>query len=49
MAGPVITRRVSSDGLPCSWSSRGFAVVSGCRGAIEGYIAGECRALLCIF
>lgn len=48
-AGTVITRRVSSDGLPCSWSLRDFAVVSGCRGTIEGYIAGECHALLCIF
>lgn len=49
MTGTVITRRVSADGLPCSWSSRGFAVVSGYRGAIEGYIAGECHALFCIF
>lgn len=46
MAGTVITRRVSSDGLPCSWSSRGFAVVSGCRGTIGCYMGGKCHALV---
>lgn len=50
MAGTVITRRVSTDGLLCSWSSllMGFTVVAECGGAIEGYIVGECHTLLCI-
>lgn len=55
MAGTVIFRRVSPDGggevklgFLAQGLQGGFALVSGCRGAIEGYIAEECHALLCI-
>lgn len=55
MAGTAIARRVSPDGdgevnlgfLAHSLQG-GLASVSGCRGAIEGYIAEEYHALLCI-
>lgn len=55
MAGTAIARRVSPDGdgevnlgfLAHSLQG-GLASVSGCRGAIEGYIAEEYHALLCM-
>lgn len=53
--GTVIARRVSPDGdgdvklgFLAHGLQGGFALESGCRGAIEGYIAEECHALLCI-